>query len=143
MQCLPRTVRVHHLRIRVLRDERQQFIKDTQTNFHEFSAVFKHRTETNKQNTPLWPVSDKEKCTALLKIGSILRKERKFYFVKVEEKDNFLGDFSLIWPFDVLICNKQPLSVHWSSNIGCRSIAGLRFNSNLNHSLLSLRKIYL
>ena len=68
--------------------------------------------QTNKQNTSLRHVSDKEKCTALLKIGSILRKERNFYFVKVEEKDKFLGDFSLIWPYDVLNCNKQPLSVH-------------------------------
>ena len=86
MQCLPRTVRAHRLRDRVLRDEQQHFVKDTQTDFREFSAVFKNRTETNKQtnkqNTPQRPVSDKEKCTALLKIGSILlRKERKFHFI--------------------------------------------------------------
>ena len=37
--------------------------------------------QTNKQNTPLRHVSDKEKCTALLKIGSILGKERKFHFI--------------------------------------------------------------
>ena len=119
----------------------QKTPKLTPMNFPLYLKI--EQKQTNKQNTSLRHVSDKEKCTALLKIGSISRKERKFYFVKVEEKDKFLGDFSLIWPFDVLNCNKQPLSVHWSSNMGCRSIARLRFNSNLNHSLLSLRKIYL
>ena len=92
--------------------------------------VFKHRTEktdkqTNKQNTPLRPVSDKEKLTAQLKIGNILRRKKLVYFIKVGEKDKSLGDFSFIRPFDVLNCNKQSLSVLWSSNMGCRFIVRL------------------
>ena len=90
-------------------------------------------------------MSDKEKLTAqlIMKIGNILRRKKLVYFIKVGGKDKSLGDFSFIRPFDVLNCNKQSLSVLWSSNMRCRFIVRLWFNSNLNHSLFSLRKIYL
>ena len=72
-----------------------------------------------------------------------IRKRKKVSLHLGWRKGYILADFSFIWSFDVLNCNKQPLSVHWSSNMGCRSIVRLRFNSTLNHSLLSPRKIYL
>ena len=72
-----------------------------------------------------------------------IRKRKKVSLHLGWRKGYILTDFSFIWSFDVLNCNKQPLSVHWSSNMGCRSIVRLRFNSTLNHCLLSPRKIYL